>query len=288
MHTHFSVSTLLKTAAFFSGPTLFSGLDVSVKITTDASLDGIYFKRVDLPGQPQFKACLDTILDTPRTTILGSPQVHVVLVEHLLATLFVIGISKALIEIDGPEVPIGDGSALHIIKALENAGIEATEPGFSGQLTTPFQFEYKDQLVIGLPYPHFKISYLLQYPNHPLMDAQFYSFDMSLDGFKEEIAPCRTFALKQEVDAMIEKKILKGISLDYGLVLDQDKVLNPNGLRFSNEMARHKILDMIGDFTLAEVRPALHIVAIKSGHYANTQFAKLLKSHLKLEKHYGI
>ncbi len=288
MRTHLPESTLLKTAAVFSGPTLFSGLDVRVKIETDVSLDGIYFKRIDLPNQPQFKACLDSILDTPRTTILGTPNAHVMLVEHLLSTLFAFGISKALIEIDGPEVPIGDGSALHIINAIEQAGVEEGQPLFVDKVNAPFQFEYKDQLVIGLPHSHFKISYLLQYPSHPLMDSQFYSFEMSLDGFKKEIAPCRTFALKHEVDAMIEKKILKGLSLHFGLVIDQEKVLNPSGLRFSNEMARHKILDMLGDFALAEVRPALHIVAIKSGHFANTEFAKLLKSHLKLEKHYGV
>jgi UDP-3-O-[3-hydroxymyristoyl] N-acetylglucosamine deacetylase len=281
-------SNLLKAPAEFSGPTVFSGKTTSVKIITTSASDGIYFKRVDLKRQPLIKATASNVLATPRTTILGTKDCHVMLVEHLMAVLFVYGISQAVIEIDGPEVPIGDGSAMHIVEAIESAGIEFQDLSFEKWENPPLFLEIKDQLIAGLPSHHFKVSYTLQYKNHPLLDSQFYTFDMSLEAFKKEIAPSRTFALKSEVDELIARGQIKGTSLDYGIVIDGERILNPNGLKFADEMVKHKILDLLGDFALAELRPSLHIVAIKSGHSANVEFAKLLINRIKSENHYGL
>lgn len=281
-------SNLLKASAEFSGPTVFSGKTTSVKITTSHSYNGIYFKRIDRPNHPLIKASVNHVLATPRTTILGTQECHVMLVEHLMAVLFVYGISQAVIEIDGPEVPIGDGSAEHIVAAIEKAGFESHEIPLQQWQGSPLYIENKDQVLTAFPSSSFKISYTLQYKGHPRLDSQFFTFELNLETFKKEIAPARTFALKHEADQMVALEQIKGASLDYGLVIEGEKILNPSGLKFPDEMARHKILDLLGDFALAEVRPSLHIVAIKSGHSVNVEFAKLLQNRIKSENHYGL
>ncbi len=270
-------STYLKNDVAFSGPTLFGGGFSSVKISTPKNLKGIYFRRKG-STHPLIPASLDSVFKTPRTTILGTQEIQITLVEHLMATLYAYGIKNALVEVDGDEIPIGDGSALHIVEAIENASYVLIEDRPFLKLPQPEFLESGPQVITAIPSENFKITYVLNYPNQKILAAQTFTFEFSLQHFIKEIAPCRTFAMKAEVDYLIKSGLLKSSTLDCGIVVDEDKILNPDGLRFDNEMARHKILDFLGDFALADLDISMHNIALRSGHQANIEFAKKLKN----------
>lgn len=270
-------ASILLNEVFFYGPTLFSGNETSVKISALPAGSGIIFKRIDLENSPTILACLDNVIKTPRTTILGKDHAKVILTEHLMATLFAYGIKDAMIEIDGEEVPIGDGSALHIVQAIDKAGIEAATENRFRMIRNSFHYENGNQSIVAFPSSEFQVTYVLNYPDHPILNQQIHTFSFNLEKFKKEIAPCRTFALKSEVEQMKEFGVIKSNSLDHGVVIDGAKILNPDGLRFDNEMARHKILDFLGDFALANLDVSLHNVSIRSGHQANIEFSKKVK-----------
>lgn len=278
-------STMLKKDVQFSGPTLFTGQYSSVKISTSPTFDGIYFKRIDITGSAPIKASLENVYKTQRTTILGSEKASIILVEHLLSVLYVLGIKKALIEVEGPEIPIGDGSAMHIIQAIFDAGVEYSTERVFLPLDAPISFEEGKQSIVAVPAKNFTVSYVLNYPGQPLLESQTHEFTFGVEEFIQEIAPCRTFALKAEVDFMMSQGFLKGNSLNFGVVIDQGKVLNPGGLRFHNEMARHKILDFLGDFALADLDLSMHNISLRSGHQANIDFAKKITNHLKVNSY---
>ena len=274
-------STYLNSAVEIEGYTLFSGKPVKVRLTTPLNIEGIYFKRVDIPDSEPIKAVLNNVWKTPRTTIIGDEKASVALIEHLMASLYAFNIKNALIEIDGPEVPIGDGSALHIVDAiLKSSPITEKERKFLS-LSQAVSLENLQQVQISMPSEEFKITYVLNYPPESLINDQIHTFSFDLMRFIDDIAPARTFALKSEVDQMVRCGIIKSKSLDAGLVIDNGVALNPKGLRFHDEMARHKILDFLGDFALADLDVSMHNVSIRAGHQANIEFAKKIKNHFK-------
>jgi len=273
----------LKGTLFLKGKGLFTGESVDMRISPAQSGTGILFQRNDIPTKPCLAAHLNNVKGTPRCTILGKDGVYVQTVEHLLAALRALEIDNALIEISGPEIPIFDGSAEPIIQALEDVGVLLfEEPRQIFQLTAPIYWSQGDVHLVALPSDEYRISYTLQYPHSTLLRSQFYSFVMHQDSFKREIAPCRTFCLYEEVMPMIEKGMIKGGGLDNAIIIKNDEIVNPEGIRFSDEMVRHKILDMIGDFSLIEPFLA-HVIAIRSGHTSNVLFARMLLNHFKLE-----
>ncbi len=192
-------------------------------------------------------------------------------------------IDNVLIEISGPEVPIFDGSSMHFVEMIEYAGIcenDGLKEIYS--LKTPVFWSQGDIHLIALPSDEYRISYTLHYPHSKLIGTQFYTFALDQEGFKNEIASCRTFSLYEEIAPMIEKGLVKGGSLENAVIIKGGAVVNPEGLRFSDEMARHKVLDLIGDLSL--VPPFLaHVVAVRSGHASNNAFAKQLLNHIKME-----
>ena len=278
-------TTLLNQSVQIEGPTLFSGVKTKISITTDNDFDGIYFKRIDRQESSIIKACLDNIHKTPRTTILGEGPHQILLIEHLMATLYAFGIRKALIEVDGPEIPIGDGSAIHFVNAIESVGIKKLATRSFQTLGKTCYLELQNQTLLAIPANEFRSTYVLNYPGHPLLDFLSYTFTFSLQNFIKQIAQARTFALKSEVDHLVSHGFIKGNCLDFGIVIDQEKVLNPQGLRFQDEMARHKILDFLGDFALADLDLSMHNVSIRSGHQANIDFARKIKNQLKSDSY---
>ncbi len=282
MQEVFLDKTVLNKPVTFFGPTLFGNHYCHVTIRTDLELDGIYFKRIDLPGAPLLKATLDQVIQTPRTTILGNGEYKIILVEHLLAVLFAYGIKSAMIELDQEELPVGDGSALMIVEAIERAGYELGVRSWRNLNQKEYVMDAR-QTLLAFPSDQFSMDYILDYSNEPLL-CQRAEFLFDLEKFKTEIAPCRTFAKKEEVDALRAHGLLKSNSLDHGIVIDGSSVLNPEGLRFENEMARHKILDLIGDLALADLDLSMHNVAIRSGHQMNIALAKRLKTSLEEKK----
>ncbi len=276
----------LRRSISYSGDGLFTGKPIELVIHPAPAGHGIVFERLDCPGSSPIRARLESVKSTPRCTILGNDQAQVQTVEHLLSALRASYIDNALITITGPEVPIADGSALPFVEMIKNGGIEELrEFRKPKMLTAPVFFSQDDIHLIALPAQEFRISYTLHYPHSPLIGTQFYSFALDEESYEKEIAPSRTFCLYEDIAPMVEKGLLKGGGLESGVVVAEDRILNPEGLRFPDEMARHKILDLIGDLSLLEFPILAHILAIRSGHATNIAFAKVLFNQLNRESY---
>jgi UDP-3-O-[3-hydroxymyristoyl] N-acetylglucosamine deacetylase len=265
------------------GVGLFSGEKVFLRLSPMEGNGGIVFQRIDLPHKPVFPARAESVQGTPRCTIIGSGIATVQTVEHLLAALRAYEIDNVLIEISGSEVPIFDGSSRAFVAMIEEAGVcEQDAVKQILRLKTPVYWSEGEIHLIALPSNEYRISYTLHYPHSRTIGTQFYSCALDPQRFKHEIAPSRTFSIYEEIAPMIEKGLVKGGSLDNAVIIKGDEVVNPGGLRFAEEMARHKVLDMIGDFSL--VPPFLaHLIAVRSGHASNNVFAKQLLNHMKME-----
>lgn len=274
----------LKQEVSLAGTGLFTGSKVHMRFCPAPENTGIVFKRTDLEGHPTCPALAHYVIDTPRCTIIGKGKCKIQSVEHVLAAIAGYGIDNLYIELHGPEVPIGDGSAVPFIDMIEKAGISFQSAKKQWhRITAPIFWTSGDVHLVALPYHEFRISYTLNYPNSKLLRSQFYTFAYNEQEFKEEIAPCRTFSLYEEIVPLIEKSQIKGGSLENALVIKGDAVLNPEGLHFPDEMARHKILDMIGDLSLTGMLIQAHIIALRSGHRSNTAFAKEILNALSAE-----
>lgn len=275
----------IKKTVSLSGTGLFTGASSEVRLCPAPANSGVVFKRVDLPGKPELPALVDYVCETPRCTILGSDTFKVQTVEHLLSALKAYEVDNLLIEISGPEVPSCDGSALPFVELIERGGITTqVETKKIHHLEVPVFWSHGDVHLVALPSEELRISYTLNYPNSELLRSQFYTLHVSADDFKAKIAPARTFSLYEEVVPLIEKgDIFKGGNLDNALIIKGGKILNPEGVRFEDEMVRHKILDLIGDLSLVGKSFIAHVIAIRSGHFSNTCFAKELACNFMLE-----
>lgn len=204
------------------------------------------------------------------------------MVEHLLSALHALGIDNVRIAVEGPEIPAGDGSANPFVFLIEKAGVVTSkEPRKFLKIDKPVYWSDHEVHLVALPGEGFAVSYTMHYPNSPLLGSQYCSFHLDPEKYKTEIAPSRTFSIYEEILPFIEKGIIKGGGLENALVIQGDKILNPEGARFSDEMVRHKVLDLIGDLALIG-RPILgHIISIRSGHQSNVAFAKILLSHFE-------
>lgn len=264
---------------------LFSGQKVSIKLLPAAANSGIVFKRTDLPHQPLLPARSDCVQGTPRCTIIGNGQDYVQTVEHLLAALRAFEIDNLLIEISGCEVPIFDGSSKHFVSMIEEGGVcDLDANRIIIGIKSPISYSQGDIHIIALPSDEYRISYTLHYPHCQTIGTQFYSFALDPDRFKHEIASCRTFSVYEEIAPMIEKGLVKGGSLDNAVIIKNGAVVNPEGLRYPNEMVRHKVLDLIGDLSLVwPFKIKAHIIAVRSGHASNIAFAKQLLNHIIME-----
>ncbi|HSX11126.1 MAG TPA: UDP-3-O-acyl-N-acetylglucosamine deacetylase [Chlamydiales bacterium] len=267
----------IKREVFASGIGLFTGDKVTVKIAPAPKNYGIIFQRVDLPGKPEIPAQLDFVREAPRCTRLATPKASIHMVEHLLSALCALGVDNARIEVEGPEILAADGSAKLFVDLIETAGLqEQKAPRPIMQITEPLYWSEGEVHLVALPADEFRISYTMHYPHSPLLRSQYYSIALTPERFKNEIAPCRTFSLYEEILPFIERGMIKGGGLENALVIKDDQILNPEGARFPDEMGRHKILDLIGDLSLLGTRIRGHIISIRSGHASNVAFAKIL------------
>jgi UDP-3-O-[3-hydroxymyristoyl] N-acetylglucosamine deacetylase len=249
-----------------TGIGLHSGRKVTMKLIPAEADFGIQFIRTDIPNSQPMKANALTVGTTENATTLGEGAGAVHTVEHLLGTLYGLGINNCLIEIDGPEVPIMDGSGASFVFLLKETGIKNLNKSkkFLVILDTVrvekdgkwAQFEPSQNLVIDST-----IVFA-----HPIIKTQRFDFEFSCETFIQDIARARTFGFARDVDMLKRKGLIKGGSLDNAIVLDDYKVMNPEGLRFNNEFVRHKILDTIGDVSLLGYEIAGKITTFKSGH----------------------
>jgi len=267
-----------------AGEGLFTGEKAVLSIGPAEADTGILFQRTDLPRKPFLPAILEYVQGTPRCTMIGCQGALIQTVEHLLSALKGCQIDNALIEIHGPEIPILDGSAKEFVELIEQAGIaEQTEERVFGKLERPVFWSQGDTHIVALPSNEYRISYTLHYPHSAFIGSQYLSIVCNEANFKNEIAPCRTFSLYEEIVPLIEKGFLKGGNLSNAVLIRDNAVANPEGLRFKDEMVRHKILDLIGDLSLIGTPFLAHIIAIRSGHTSNVAFAKELAKHITME-----
>ncbi|MCH9614389.1 MAG: UDP-3-O-acyl-N-acetylglucosamine deacetylase [Chlamydiia bacterium] len=265
-----------------SGIGLFTGVRSRVTLHPAPEGTGIQFLRADLAGNPRLPALVENVIGTPRCTILGNDKCSVQTVEHILAALKAFELDNVIIEIDGPEIPSMDGSAQEFVQIIEDAGsavLDSTKEVY--RLHDPIFWSKGDVHLVALPSEEFRISYTLSYPNSELLKSQFYSAAINDEVFKEEIAPARTFSLYEEIVPLIEKGSIKGGNLENAVLIKNDAVLNPDGVRYPDEMARHKILDLIGDLSLVGQSILAHVIAIRSGHFSNTSLARELVNYIK-------
>ncbi|MEW6498991.1 MAG: UDP-3-O-acyl-N-acetylglucosamine deacetylase [Cyanobacteriota bacterium] len=290
-----------------SGVGLHSGLLTKVRVLPANSGEGRYFVRVDLPGAPLIPARVDAVHETKlstelRVTTTGNVEAkdsfstggeaRVRTVEHLLAALAGSGIDDARIEIDGLEVPLLDGSAKGWVEAIQEVGVVARdgEDGENKQpspsspphsltlsalaIKEPIWVYQGDAFVAALPAPTLRFTYGIDF-NLPAIGNQWYSWTPEQESFAEAIAPARTFGLAHQVEQLQQAGLIKGGSLENALVCSESGWLNPP-LRFSNEPARHKLLDLVGDLSLLGTFPVAHFLAYKASHHLHVQLAQKL------------
>jgi UDP-3-O-[3-hydroxymyristoyl] N-acetylglucosamine deacetylase len=259
----------------FTGIGLHQGRSVTIIVFPAAANTGIRFVREDLPGRPQVAAHHSRVVDTSRATTLGNGKALFSTVEHLLAALRGVGVDNALIQVEGPELPIMDGSAAPFTELLLNAGLRSLSLPRAYmviQRTVECRNGNKWMRVTpGQP----RITYRIDFP-HPLIQQQRYSVTLNTKTFRREIAPARTFGFLKEVQYLQSKGLALGGSLENALVLSDTDVLNPDGLRFPEECVRHKILDVIGDLALLGL-PILGRVEVNRGsHEFHLEFVRKL------------
>jgi len=271
----------VKSEITFSGIGLHNGKVARATIKPALPNSGINFARTDLSERPVLNVETSKIVDlhfSPRRTSIAVGDVQVQTVEHIMAALYGMDIDNAIIELNSDELPGLDGSAVPFLDILKKAEIveqDAAKKYFS--VREPVWCSDGDAFILALPSPKFKISYTLSY-DHPLLKSQY--INILLDGdpqsFEKQIAPARTFCLEREVAHLRSLGLGKGADYDNTLVVGNRRVIK-NRVRFSDEFARHKVLDLIGDLYLLGCPLRGHIIAIKSGHSLNVKLLSKLK-----------
>lgn len=269
-----------------SGVGLHSGVTTTVRVLP-APGQGRYFVRVDLPQKPVIPATVALVTNTVLSTQLGEKDSGVRTVEHLLAALAGMGVDDARIEIDGLEVPLLEGSAQRWVEEIASVGLVESLPRRSPLLLTqPIWVRHQDAFVAALPAPVTRFTYGIDF-DVAAIGNQWHSWQkapLEDNSFAQEIAPARTFGLAHQIEALQQQGLIKGGNLDNALVCDRALGwLNPP-LRFANEPARHKILDLVGDLSLVKNLPVAHFLAYKASHNLHIQLAQLLEESLKGEE----
>lgn len=258
----------------FEGIGLHTGKPCKVRILPAKEDTGIVLVRVD--RDRVIHANTGAVVETAFATTLGQQGTRIKTVEHLLASFYGLGVDNVIVEVEGPEIPILDGSAIMIANTILDAGIvEQGKPRPYIQLKEPIIVEDSGAKVAGLPYEGFRVSYSIQF-RHPLFEDQNIELEVVPETFITEIAPARTFGFLKHVQYLKANNLALGGSLDCAVVLDDEKVINPEGLRYPDEFVRHKVLDLIGDFCLLGYPIKAHIIAERAGHSSHIKFLKTL------------
>ena len=292
-----------------SGTGLHTGVLVDMTLQPANPGFGIQFQRIDLPNQPLIKADCDLVTDTSRGTTLQVGDAKVSTVEHILAALVGLGVDNLLIELNGPEIPIMDGSSAPFIEAIEKVGVleqEAAKAWYSIDENIFHYDEDKRVEMVALPALDYQITTLIDF-NSPVLGTQHAALKTIKD-FKSEISPGRTFCFLHELETLLENDLIKGGDINNAIVVvdkpvtkeemtrlakvfKRDKIevksegyLNNLELRFPNEPARHKLLDVIGDLALIGYPIKARIIANRPGHSSNVEFAKKIKQYIKKNK----
>ncbi|MEJ8816604.1 bifunctional UDP-3-O-[3-hydroxymyristoyl] N-acetylglucosamine deacetylase/3-hydroxyacyl-ACP dehydratase [Lacibacter sp. H407] len=289
-----------------SGVGIHTGKPVTMILEPGEPNTGIVFQRTDLPNQPTVKADVDFVVETNRSTTLSHNGAVVNTVEHLLAAFVGCEIDNALVKIDGPEIPILDGSSRPFVEALDKAGRkkqDAIKTWFTIDHNIYFLDENKKVEMVAMPSTEYRINTLIDF-NSPVLGTQHAQL-RNVSEFNTEVAPCRTFSFFHELEYLLKNNLIKGGDLNNAIVVVDKPVsdeqletlskafgkekfaitsegyLNNLELRFPNEPARHKLLDLVGDLALVGMPFKAHIIANRPGHASNVEFARKIKEHIK-------
>ncbi|SFN99072.1 3-hydroxyacyl-[acyl-carrier-protein] dehydratase /UDP-3-O-[3-hydroxymyristoyl] N-acetylglucosamine deacetylase [Chitinophaga sp. YR627] len=301
----------IKDPVTISGVGLHTGAHVNMTLKPANPGYGIKFQRVDLAGQPVVKADVDYVVDTSRSTTLEHNGARVSTIEHIMAALVGTGVDNVHIEIDGPEIPIMDGSSYPFIQKIEEAGIaeqDAKKIWYTIDTNISFYDDKKNVEMVALPAVDYRITCMIDF-NSPILGTQHANLN-SLQDFKQEVAQCRTFVFLHELEYLISNNLIKGGDINNAIVIvdkavseeqlghlakvfnrehisvaQREGILNNIQLHYPNEPARHKLLDIVGDLALVGVPIRAHIIANRPGHASNVEFARKIKQYIKKNKH---
>ena len=266
---------------------------------------GIIFRRTDIEGQPEIPASADYVTDTSRGTTIEKGNAKICTIEHIMSALWSLGVDNAIIEIDAPETPIMDGSAKDFAETIKVTGLaEQNAARQYYEVREPIEFNYPDKgsSIVIYPDSKFSVSVHVDY-NSRVVNNQYATFSEE-DDFANEIAPCRTFVFMHELEPLLAANLIKGGDLDNAIVVAENEVseeevarlakvfnkadikitngyVNNLQLRFINEIARHKLLDILGDLALLGMRIKGRVMATRPGHFVNTETAKALRKNIK-------
>ena len=300
----------LKSAVSISGTGLHTGVMAEMTFKPANPGFGLQFQRIDLPDQPIIKADCDLVTDVSRGTTLEANGAKVNTVEHVLAALVGMGVDNCLIEINGPEMPIMDGSSEPFVEIIEEAGVleqDAAKVWYSIDENIYHYDEAKRVEMVAMPAKEYNITTLIDF-NSPVLGTQHAGLKHMTD-FKTEIAPCRTFCFLHELEMLLDNNLIKGGDINNAIVIVDKPVddkemkrlkkifrrekievksegyLNNVELRFPNEPARHKLLDVVGDLALIGYPIKARSLPTGPGHSSNVEFAKKIKQYIKKNKH---
>jgi len=295
----------IQKAFSLEGVGLHSGAQVKMNFQPAGVDHGIKFQRLDLEGEPVVHADIGRVVSTERSTTIKSGEASISTVEHVMSALAGLEVDNILIQLDGPEIPILDGSAIQFVEALQTAGIEEQDSDreyFIVEEPIVYRDEATGTEIMALPHDGFELVTLIDFGS-PVLGQQ-YATLQNMEAYAAEIAPCRTFVFLRELEMLFEHNLIKGGDLDNAIVIADNEVpqeqldrlaeklgrptvafdgkgiLNNLKLHYQNEPARHKLLDVIGDTYLLGRPIKGRILATKPGHTANVAFTKILKKHL--------
>lgn len=269
----------IKKEIFYEGIGLHKGENIEMRLIPRED-GGITFKRVDLEeGKNLIEMELKNTFDLTRGTNLQNEfgaKVHTI--EHFLSALYIMGITDLLVELNGNELPICDGSAKIFMEIFREAGTEELATEIAPiVIEEPIYLTQGDKHIVALPFDGYKITYSIKF-NHSFLKSQMAEFIVDEETYEKEIASARTFGFDYEIEYLKKNNLALGGTLDNAIVITEDGVMNPSGLRFEDEFVRHKMLDIIGDFKVLNRPIRGHIIAIKAGHALDIEFAKLLQN----------
>lgn len=264
---------------FYEGIGLHKGKNIKLHLIPSEE-NGIVFKRVDLEeGKNEITLDIKNTFDLTRgTNIKNEYGAAVFTIEHFLSALYILGITDLIVEIDGNELPICDGSARVFVEEIEEVGVKTLNRDVEEIIIKePIYLTKEDKHIVALPYDGYKITYTIKF-NHTFLKTQMLELDINLENYKNNIGNARTFGFDYEIEYLKKNNLALGGTLENAIVIQKDGVMNPGGLRYEDEFVRHKMLDIIGDLKILNRPIKAHIIAIKAGHALDIEFANLIKN----------
>jgi UDP-3-O-acyl N-acetylglucosamine deacetylase len=275
--------------AYYKGIGLHTGNLCKIVFKPAQENSGVTLVRTDLPGQPRIQALYSNVIGVIRGTTVGNDAMRVHTIEHVLSAVYALGIDNLIIELDANEPPVADGSSRVFYDTLKEAGLVAQNAERKVfRPTERIEYRSGDTEVTLEPSNTLRLSIVLQY-KHPLINTQEVSFEIDPISYRQDISPARTFCFDYEVEALKKQGLAKGGSLDNAVVLGLDRIHNKEKkLRFPDEFARHKTLDLLGDLYLLGRRLEAHVKAVRPGHGHNVNFVKMLAEKMITEDTHAV